>query len=115
MVPFQDEIAKFQKKLWELVLKKLLVLLAILLELPEQYFVERHEYDKASDDYLCYVCEYYLSFFLYLKLTHHRNFIILVRMNNGKPSKGNSALVVSSVFILIERCRLTDLHRHRLW
>lgn len=58
MVPFQDEIARFQKKLWELVLKKLLVLLAILLELPEQYFVERHEYDKASDDYLCYVREY---------------------------------------------------------
>ncbi|KAF9459397.1 hypothetical protein BDZ94DRAFT_1382076 [Collybia nuda] len=54
MIPFQDEIARFQNKLWELVLKKLLVLLAILLELPEQYFVERHEYDKASDDYLCY-------------------------------------------------------------
>lgn len=54
MVPFQFEIASFQKRLWDLVLKKLLVLIAILLELPEQYFVERHEYDKSSGDYLCY-------------------------------------------------------------
>jgi hypothetical protein len=38
-----------------LVLKKLLVLIAILLELPEDYFVVKHEYEKASDDYLCYV------------------------------------------------------------
>jgi len=55
MVPFRFEIASFQKRLWDLVLKKLLVLIAILLELPEQYFVERHEYEKPSGDYLCYV------------------------------------------------------------
>jgi isopenicillin N synthase-like dioxygenase len=54
MVPFECEIAAFQKKLWDLVLKKLLILIAILLELPEQYFVERHEYEQSSGDYLCY-------------------------------------------------------------
>ena len=62
MDPFQFEIASFQKKLWDLVLKKLLVLIAILLELPEQYFVERHEYEKPSGDYLCYVCELFKCF-----------------------------------------------------
>lgn len=40
MVPFECEIAAFRKKLWDLVLKKLLILIAILLELPEQYSVE---------------------------------------------------------------------------
>lgn len=69
MAPFENEIALFQKRLWELVLKKLLVLIAILLELPEQYFVEMHDYDKASGDYLCYVREIYCIYLFHSILT----------------------------------------------
>ncbi|KAF8584755.1 gibberellin 2-oxidase [Ramaria rubella] len=54
ILPFASEIEAFQKKLWELVLKKLLVLIEILLELPDGYLVSRHDYYKPSDDYLSY-------------------------------------------------------------
>lgn len=52
---YQSEIAHFQRNLWEKVIRKLMVLFAIILELPEQYFVERHAYDNASEDHLRYV------------------------------------------------------------
>ncbi|KAE9393094.1 Clavaminate synthase-like protein [Gymnopus androsaceus JB14] len=54
IVPFADEIKDFQLKIWKFILKKLLILCAILLELPEQHFVKLHDYAKKSDDYLCY-------------------------------------------------------------
>lgn len=37
-------------------MKPLLVLIALVLELPEDYFIKLHDYNEASDDYLCYVC-----------------------------------------------------------
>ncbi|ESK87420.1 flavonol synthase [Moniliophthora roreri MCA 2997] len=52
--PFESEIAAFQRKIWESVLRPICILLAIGLELPEDYFVKMHEYDKSSEDYLCY-------------------------------------------------------------
>lgn len=52
---YQSEIAPFHRVLWENVVRKLMVLFAIILELPEQYFVEMHAYDKASEDHMRYV------------------------------------------------------------
>ncbi|KZP33296.1 2OG-Fe(II) oxygenase superfamily protein [Athelia psychrophila] len=49
------EIGPFHKALWDKVVRKLMVLFAIILELPEQYFVERHAYDRASEDHLRYL------------------------------------------------------------
>ena len=55
LLTFESEIAAFQKKLWESVLKKLLVLIEILLELQDGYLVSRHDYSRPSEDYLGYV------------------------------------------------------------
>ncbi|KAG6812243.1 hypothetical protein H0H92_003783 [Tricholoma furcatifolium] len=52
---YEDEIAPFQRKVWLNVIRKLFVLFAVILELPENYFVERHDYDKPSDDHLRYM------------------------------------------------------------
>jgi len=52
---FEDEIAPFHRKIWDNVVRKLLVLFAIILELPENYFVDRHHYDIPSDDHLRYM------------------------------------------------------------
>ncbi|KAL0952481.1 hypothetical protein HGRIS_006745 [Hohenbuehelia grisea] len=52
---FQDEIAAFHKLVWDVVIKKLFVLFAVVLELPEDYFVERHAYDRPSEDHLRYM------------------------------------------------------------
>jgi len=52
---FQDEIAPFHRLMWDNVIRKLFVLFAIILELPEDYFVERHEYDSPSEDHLRYM------------------------------------------------------------
>jgi hypothetical protein len=82
MVPFQFEITSFQKRLWDLVLKKLLVLIAILLELPEQYFVERHEYDKPSGDYLCYVRKLFKCF-PYINAHEPRIFVEIISCPYG--------------------------------
>ncbi|KAF8584800.1 gibberellin 2-oxidase [Ramaria rubella] len=60
ITPFASEIAAFQKKLWESVLKKLLVLIEILLELPEGHLISMHDYANPGDDYLSY------------RLYHHR-------------------------------------------
>ncbi|KAF5347205.1 hypothetical protein D9758_011097 [Tetrapyrgos nigripes] len=48
---FEDEIAPFHRLLWTVV-RKLFVLLAIILELPEDYLVERHQYDEPSEDHI---------------------------------------------------------------
>jgi isopenicillin N synthase-like dioxygenase len=52
---FEDEIAPFHRLVWDAVIRKLLVLFAIILELPENYFVERHHYEEPSEDHLRYV------------------------------------------------------------
>ncbi|CCE72894.1 Piso0_000496 [Millerozyma farinosa CBS 7064] len=48
---FHDELERISKRLFE-VARKLLVLFAIILELEENYFVDRHRYNDPSDDHL---------------------------------------------------------------
>ncbi|CAG9955873.1 unnamed protein product [Clonostachys rosea f. rosea IK726] len=50
-----SEIAKFHRELWDKVLRKLFVLIAIILELPENYLADAHEYEDESDDHLRYM------------------------------------------------------------
>ncbi|KAJ5129445.1 uncharacterized protein N7515_005484 [Penicillium bovifimosum] len=50
-----EEIAQFHRDLYENVIRKLFVLMAIILELPENYLVDAHAYDKRSDDHLRYM------------------------------------------------------------
>ena len=52
---FHDEIAPFHRQIYENVIRKLMVLFAIILELPEDYFVERHAYERPSEDHMRYV------------------------------------------------------------
>jgi isopenicillin N synthase-like dioxygenase len=48
-------IADFHRRCWYDVARKLFVLFALVLELPENYFVERHDYELPSQDHLRYV------------------------------------------------------------
>ncbi|KAK5082348.1 hypothetical protein LTR05_007494 [Lithohypha guttulata] len=50
-----DEIEHFSKQIYERVVRKLLVLFALVLELPEDYFLQTHEYDQDSDCHLRYM------------------------------------------------------------
>ncbi|KAJ6128658.1 hypothetical protein N7471_009875 [Penicillium samsonianum] len=50
-----DEIASFHRDLFDKVIRKLFVLMAIILELPEDHLVQAHAYDKRSDDHLRYM------------------------------------------------------------
>ncbi|KAJ5765250.1 hypothetical protein N7520_004809 [Penicillium odoratum] len=50
-----DEIANFHRDLFDNVVRKLFVLLAITLELPEDYLVNAHAYERRSDDHLRYM------------------------------------------------------------
>ena len=50
-----DEIASFHRDVWEKVVHKLFVLIAIILELPEDYLANAHAYDEDSDDHLRYM------------------------------------------------------------
>ncbi|KAF8590533.1 gibberellin 2-oxidase [Ramaria rubella] len=52
---FHDEIQPFHRLVWDQVVKKLMTLFAIILELSEDYFVERHAYDQRSEDHLRYM------------------------------------------------------------
>ncbi|KAG6841790.1 hypothetical protein C0991_006674 [Blastosporella zonata] len=52
---FEDEIAPFHRKVWTNIIRKLFILFAIILELPEDYFVNQHRYDSPSEDHLRYV------------------------------------------------------------
>lgn len=45
------EIQDFHRDVWEVV-RKLFVLIAIILELPENYLADAHAYDQVSDDHL---------------------------------------------------------------
>ncbi|KAJ5388154.1 hypothetical protein N7509_010695 [Penicillium cosmopolitanum] len=49
------EIAKFHRDLYQKVVEKLFVLMAIILELPEDYLVKAHAYNQLSDDHLRYM------------------------------------------------------------
>ncbi|KUJ07573.1 Clavaminate synthase-like protein [Mollisia scopiformis] len=49
------EIEKFGRFIHHEIVSKLLVLFAIILELPEKYFLERHRYDEKSDCHLRYM------------------------------------------------------------
>jgi len=50
-----EEIASFHRDLHEKVARKLFVLMAIILELPEDYIYNLHAYDSVSDDHLRYM------------------------------------------------------------
>lgn len=50
-----DEIASFHRDVWDKVVRKLFVLIAIVLELPENYLADAHNYDDRSDDHLRYM------------------------------------------------------------
>ncbi|KAJ3830472.1 gibberellin 2-oxidase [Lentinula raphanica] len=52
---YKDEIQPFHRLVWDNVIRKLFILFAIILELPEEYFVEKHHYDKPSEDHLRYM------------------------------------------------------------
>ncbi|KAI8174300.1 Aldehyde dehydrogenase [Colletotrichum sp. SAR 10_77] len=49
-----DEIRNFHRDVWG-VARKLFVLIAIILELPENYLADAHAYDQVSDDHLRYM------------------------------------------------------------
>ncbi|KAI5864155.1 Clavaminate synthase-like protein [Durotheca rogersii] len=49
------EIDAFHRELWDKVIRKLFVLIAIILELPENYLVDAHAYGEESDDHLRYM------------------------------------------------------------
>jgi isopenicillin N synthase-like dioxygenase len=50
-----EEIARFHHDVWEKVARKLFMLIAIILELPENYLADAHAYDDDSDDHLRYM------------------------------------------------------------
>lgn len=50
-----DEIASFHRELFDKVIRKLFILIAIVLELPEDYLLNLHAYDQPSDDHLRYM------------------------------------------------------------
>lgn len=50
-----DEIERFSMAIYEGVVRKLLVLFALVLELPEDYFLQTHEYEQSSDCHLRYM------------------------------------------------------------
>ncbi|KAI9734344.1 MAG: hypothetical protein M1834_002450 [Cirrosporium novae-zelandiae] len=52
--PFEAEIEDFSRRSWE-VARKVMVLCAIVLEIPEDFFVSRHLYESKSDDHLRYM------------------------------------------------------------
>ncbi|KAJ7501505.1 hypothetical protein B0H11DRAFT_2155322 [Mycena galericulata] len=51
----EEEITTFQKLVYDAVINKLLILLAIILELPENHFVNMHKFEKESDDHIRFI------------------------------------------------------------
>ncbi|KAK3710274.1 hypothetical protein LTR37_010340 [Vermiconidia calcicola] len=51
----REEIERFQRKIAEDVVQKLLVLISIILELPEDYLAKGHQYDDVSECHLRYM------------------------------------------------------------
>ena len=52
-----DEISAFNKKLYDQVLSRLYVLIAIMLELPEDYFLKITAYERSSEDKIRYMSQ----------------------------------------------------------
>jgi isopenicillin N synthase-like dioxygenase len=50
-----DEIEVFAKHIYDEIVRKLLVLFALVLELPEDYFLKHHRYEEKSDCHLRYM------------------------------------------------------------
>lgn len=50
-----EEVESFSKRIYENVVRKLLVLFAMVLDLPEDYFLQTHEYEQNSDCHLRYM------------------------------------------------------------
>ncbi|KAJ7479283.1 hypothetical protein FB451DRAFT_1241136 [Mycena latifolia] len=55
IVKYEEEITAFQKLVYESVIKKLFVLFAVILELPENHFVDMHKFEKESDDHVRFI------------------------------------------------------------
>lgn len=70
-------IERFGKHIHHEVVSKLLVLIAIILELPEDYFLQRHRYDEKSDCHLRY-------------MKYHRRSAEVNEQLNGVWSKGHT-------------------------
>ena len=51
----RDEIELFAKTIYNDVVQKLLTLFAIILELPEDFFLKHHRYEEKSDCHLRYM------------------------------------------------------------
>jgi isopenicillin N synthase-like dioxygenase len=50
-----EEISSFHRELFDKVARKLFILMAIILELPENYLLDAHAYEKEGDDHLRYM------------------------------------------------------------
>ncbi|KAJ7069550.1 hypothetical protein C8F01DRAFT_1048276 [Mycena amicta] len=55
MKHYEPLITSFQKLVHEAVISKIFILLAIMLELPENHFTDMHQFDKASDDHVRFI------------------------------------------------------------
>lgn len=55
IVQNKAEIEKFQRKIAEDIVQKLLVLIALVLELPEDYLTNGHQYNDVSECHLRYM------------------------------------------------------------
>ncbi|KAF7358295.1 Flavonol synthase [Mycena venus] len=51
----EEEITAFQKLVFDAVITKIFILFAIILELPEDHFVNMHVFEKESDDHVRYI------------------------------------------------------------
>lgn len=51
----RDEVEGFARHIHDQIVKKLLVLCAVMLELPEDYFLQTHRYDERSNCHLRYM------------------------------------------------------------
>lgn len=51
----REEIEAFQRKVANDIVQKLLVLIALVLELPEDHLIQGHQYDDVSDCHLRYM------------------------------------------------------------
>ncbi|KAH9829357.1 Clavaminate synthase-like protein [Rhodofomes roseus] len=82
---FLPEIEEFSKSLHTEVLDHLHVLLAVALELPEDYFLNLHKYEKKSEDHLRYM--------KYTKFTPEENLKIGRTWVNGHTDLGSWTLL----------------------
>ncbi|KAJ7246813.1 hypothetical protein B0H12DRAFT_1235439 [Mycena haematopus] len=55
MKQHEEEITAFQKLTFDAVITKIFILLAIMLELPENHFTDMHKFEKESDDHLRFI------------------------------------------------------------